>query len=254
MPDLRRRASDLRALLDRLAAAGRDPPLDLDGWEDALAGRGRSAVRRWFLIALRAEWLPLDPPTALAAAMTDHVYEVLRVQPGPWAALWGHIQRVAGCARWLADQRRADAEAAYLAALFHDASKLEERATGLPHEELGAAFAARALAGELPSGDVRLIREAIAIHPDRPPLSWTVACILHDADKLDKVGAAGLLRRASQSEDGEEACAAAWRVLDEGLDFPPPCFSETHALLRPRLAFSRTLEPLLDEVCDDGLW
>ncbi len=256
MPGSRpRRIPDLRALLGWLAVGGREPILDLDDWEDFLAGRARSQrspLLRWFRAALRAEWFPLDPPTTLAAALTDHVYDTIRGQPGPWASLWGHTLRVAGYALWLAGQRRANQEAAFLAALFHDACKLEERATGLPHEEQGATFAARALAGELPPGDVRLILDAIAIHPDRPPLSWPVACILHDADKLDKVGATGLLRRASQAEDGEEACAAAWRILDDALDFPSPCLSETHAILRPKLAFSRTLEPLLDAACDDG--
>lgn len=242
------RAAGLRSLLKALATGGREPLLELSDWEDYLYDQRslrHSSVLRWFLMALRHEWQPPSAPTALCAAVTDDVEASLRFQPGPWATVLGHILRVAGYAVWLAEESRIDPEAPYIAALFHDYDKLNEWDKGLSHAELGARHVTRVLAGELPRDVIAAIQDAIAIHPDRPAPSWSVARVLHDADKLDKVGATGLLRRVSKTEDLDDAYTEAERTLDDAEFFPPPCLAATRKLLNAKLAFTRTLGELL---------
>jgi hypothetical protein len=115
---------------------------------------------------------------------------------------------------------------------------------------MGAVYARRLLAGEVPNDQLDTIAQAIQIHPDRPPSGWRTACALHDADKLDKVGASGLLRRAAIGEDMEEACEGAWRMLDDAEALPSLCFRASEELLKPKLTFAHTLENIMDEVCD----
>ena len=248
-----RRADDLRVLFEALATGGRDPVIDFEDWEACLKARPHlrhRAMTRWFLSALYHEWLPLEPPTVLCADLTGDMEAYLKTRPGPWATIWSHIIRVAACATWLAERHGVDPEACYLAALLHDVHKLDEWDTGLPHADLGAHAALETLRGELSPHAVNAVVRAIRIHPERPPLSWKVARVLHDADKLDKVGATGLLRRVSKTEDLDEACFAADRSVYEAYDIPPPCIPAARELLQPKLVFARTLEPLLADVCD----
>jgi HD superfamily phosphodiesterase len=174
----------------------------------------------------------------------------LESRRGPWATVWGHTGRVTGNALWLAERSGIDPEMTYLTALFHDAGKLDEAAAGRPHPELGAEMAGRWLRGRLPPDTLRVIRDAIWIHPDRPPTSMKVACTLHDADKLDKIGAAGLARRVSETENRTDACQSAQRTLDEAESLPALALPASEALLRPKLAFAHTLEGLIGEVCE----
>ncbi|MBN1122383.1 MAG: HD domain-containing protein [Anaerolineae bacterium] len=248
----RRQSDSLRALFDTLATGGREPIVEIEDWRDHLAGNrrlNRSGVGRWFMTALRHEWMPLDIPTPLCAALTDDATSYLETRPGPWATVLGHILRVAGTAGWLASQRGIDEETVYLTALYHDLGKLDEWDTGVPHAELGARYAERDLTGEISARKLLTITEAIRVHPDRPPPSWLAARALHDADKLDKIGATGLIRRISKMEDIEEACLGADRTLYEAETFPRPCLAASTALLQPKLAFARTVERLIDEIC-----
>jgi putative nucleotidyltransferase with HDIG domain len=248
----RRQADGLHALFEALATGGREPIIEIEDWQDHLAGRrrlNRSGVGRWFMSALRCEWMPLEVPTPLCAALTDDVYGYLETRPGPWATVLGHILRVAGTAVWLASQRGIDEETVYLIALYHDLGKLDEWDTGIPHAELGARYAERDLTGEIPARKLLAITGAIRGHPDRPPPSWLAARALHDADKLDKIGATGLIRRIGKTEDVDEACLGADRMLYEAETFPHPCLAASTALLQPKLAFARTVERLIDEAC-----
>jgi putative nucleotidyltransferase with HDIG domain len=252
-PSTEPRTSALRWLFDALATGGREPIITLDDWQAHLTRSPymqKASITRWFLAALRHEWRAPEPPTPLCVALTENVQAHLESRQGPWATVWGHIRRVAGNALWLAGWSSVDPEAAYLAALFHDAGKLDEWDTGRPHAELGAEMVVRRLRGKLPADTLKAIQDAIAIHPDRPPSSWKVAGVLHDADKLDKVGAAGLIRRLSKTGDRVEACLGARRTLDEAETFPPPALSVTETLLRPKLAFAHTLAGLIDEACE----
>jgi putative nucleotidyltransferase with HDIG domain len=247
------RSGELRWLFDALATGGREPIITPDEWEAHLVHQLRlqqTEITRWFLAALRDEWLPPQPPTPLCDTLTGEVRAYLRSRQGPWATVWGHTWRVGGMALWLAEQNNLDPEVAYLTALFHDAGKLDEEEIGQPHPQIGAKMAERRLRGKLPPNTVRLVHDAIWIHPDRPPTSWKVAGVLHDADKLDKIGAAGLARRLSETDNHTDACQGAQRTLDEADSFPALALSASEALLRPKLAFACTLKGLIQEVCE----
>lgn len=242
-------ANSLRSLLSALATGGRDRPISLEEWEDHLLSapaQRSNHVTGWFLDALREEWQDASPPTLLCAVMTDEAYDYLSSRRGPWATVWGHIQRVAGNALWLAERSSFDPEAAYLAAIYHDLGKLDEWDTGTPHARLGAHHAARNLAEEIPAAKLDKITRAILLHPERPPISWRVARILHDADKLDKIGATGLLRRVSLAEDLEDAWAGADRMLYDLEMLPDLCFSAAEALAVPKKRFSQRLADLMN--------
>jgi hypothetical protein len=246
------RTGALRWLFDALTTDGREPIITPDDWLGYLThqpGMRQTSITRWFLAALRYEWHAPEPPTPLCGALSRDIRAYLESREGPWATVWGHIQRVMGNALWLAKRGDIDLEAVYLAALFHDAGKLDEWDAVRPHAELGAEMAGRALQGKLPPDMLKAIDEAIRIHPDRPPSSWKVACALHDADKLDKVGAAGLARRLSAAENHADACLGAQRTLDEAQALPALTLPASETLLRPKLAFARTLERLIDGVC-----
>lgn len=250
LPD--RQASGLIRLFRSLAIGGRQPIITLEDWEDHLNRQPdlrQTAVKRWYLSALRHEWLPHEPPSSLCAVLSEEVESYLETRLGPWATILGHILRVAGNTVWLAERARIDPEAAYIAALFHDMGKLDEWDTGRPHATLGAQYAAEQLSGELPRHTIQTICEAIADHGYRPALSQKVARVLHDADKLDKIGATGLIRRIGKTDNLQDACLNAERTIYEAIDFPPPCLAITEDLLQPRLAFTRTIERLLDHTC-----
>jgi hypothetical protein len=247
-----RQASSLAHLFRALAVGGRQPVITLEDWEDHLGnqpGLRQTSVKRWYLAALRHEWQSPDPPSSLCALLSEEVEIYLETRPGPWATILGHILRVTGNAVFLAERSQVDPEAACLAALFHDMGKLDEWDTGRPHAVLGAQYAAEQLDGELPRHTIRVIGEAITNHGYRPAPSQKVARVLHDADKLDKIGATGLIRRISKTDNLRDACLNAERTVYEALDFPPPCLAATEGLLRPKLAFTRTIERLLDDAC-----
>lgn len=247
-----RRRAGLRHLLTDLAVGEREPVVEPEEWFRRLhRHRGSDPVRRWFLCALRHEWPNVDPPTGLCADVAEHVEGYLARRPGPWANLWGHIRRVTGYALQIGEAAGADDETVFLTAILHDVRKLDERDEGAGHEEMGAIYARRLLAGEVPGSQLDTIVRAIGVHPDRPPLGWRTACALHDADKLDKVGATGLLRRASLGEDLEEACEGAWRMLDDLEYLPALCFRVSEMLLAPKRAFAGTLEGIIGETCDE---
>jgi putative nucleotidyltransferase with HDIG domain len=252
-PSTESRISALRWLFDALAASGREPIITPDDCQDYLnrqPGMRQTSITRWFLAALRYEWHAPEPPTVLGITLAGDVRRYLESREGPWATVWGHIQRVAGNALWLARRGDVDLEAVYLAALYHDAGKLDELEAGRPHAELGAEMAWRALRGKMPADTLQAIDDAIQIHPDPPSSSWKVACVLHDADKLDKVGAAGLARRLSAAANHADACLGAYRTLDEAETLPAFALPASEALLRPKLAFARTLGKLIDGVCE----
>lgn len=247
-----RQGRDLRRLLRALADGSEHQLVELEDWEGYLLGRRKLAktpLLRWFLASLRCEWQLAEPPSVLAADMMDAVRDHLSSVRGAWWPVWGHILRVTGYALALGQTRGLDPEAVFLTAIFHDVAKRHESITGRSHEPVGADIAAEALDGLLPPATVRRIHDAIDIHPDRPPLSWSLACVLHDADKLDKVGATGLLRRASAGDDRQEACEGAERMLDDAEALPRMCLAASDTFLAPKLAFTATLEKRLPDAC-----
>lgn len=243
---------EFRRLIALLATGGRLPIIDLDDWEFCLreiSDGASSATGRWFLRALAAEWVNAEPPSPYCKQIEDSLRDYIETRTGAWSAWWGHSLRVAGLMCWLAPQVDVDPEEAYLTGLFHDIHKLDERALHKPHPALGAQRALRDLDGSISKAAVMRIVEAIAIHPDRPPSSWKLACVLHDADKLDKVGATGLLRRVSEQCELPDACRAAMRSIRDLASLPNLCYTQMDPLYERKREFTRAVDRLLREAC-----
>ncbi len=155
--------------------------------------------------------------------------------------------RVTGTAVLLAGEAGIDPALAYLAAMCHDVAKLDEFRTGEAHEAAGAVFAGETLAGKLPPAPVAAIQAAIRKDSDDP-----LAHLLHDADKLDKIGAAGILRRISTHTDRGWLVEALGRVRDDMLHFPAMHFDRSRALKQDKLFFGEWFLPLAVEAIREG--
>ena len=114
-----------------------------------------------------------------------------------------HTLRVLNNARMLAEEENCSDSEKYLidlAALLHDCARPEEFASGgkVCHAQLGAEKTEKILSefGCTDNDMLETIADAVRCHRyrgmDRPRTK--VACILHDADKLDSIGATGIGR------------------------------------------------------------
>lgn len=106
-----------------------------------------------------------------------------------------HVLRVLALAERLARDEGADLEIVRTAALLHDVSRGHHNPPMTDHAQAGAEFARRLLAGH-PRDRVEAVAHAIAAHRFRTgPVPQTLeAKVLHDADKLDAIGAIGVAR------------------------------------------------------------
>jgi uncharacterized protein len=105
-----------------------------------------------------------------------------------------HVLRVLALAERLALAEGANLEIVRTAALLHDMAR-NGSLPGADHAEAGADMARHLLAGH-PADKVEAVAHAIAAHRFRAgPAPQTVeARVLHDADKLDAIGAIGVAR------------------------------------------------------------
>ncbi len=109
-----------------------------------------------------------------------------------------HVRRVVALARHIARVEGADEVLVACAAWLHDMERGREDAGGEDHAVAGARVAREALGGSglFTPDDVETVADAIASHRYRsgPPPSSLEARCLHDADKLDALGAVGVGR------------------------------------------------------------
>jgi uncharacterized protein len=103
-----------------------------------------------------------------------------------------HVLRVLALAERLARVEGADLEIVRAAVLLHDVARGQP---GVEHAQAGAEMARRLLAGH-PPDRVEAVARAIAAHRFRrgPAPESIEARVLHDADKLDAIGAIGVAR------------------------------------------------------------
>jgi uncharacterized protein len=123
-----------------------------------------------------------------------------------------HVLRVLALAEDLARAEGADLEIVRTAALLHDVARVQEldRLTH-DHAQAGADAARQLLAGN-PPDRVEAVAHAIAAHRFRSgPAPRTIeAQVLHDADKLDAIGAIGVARAfAYGGHEGQRLWATA---------------------------------------------
>jgi uncharacterized protein len=106
-----------------------------------------------------------------------------------------HVLRVLALAERLAQAEGADLEIVRTAALLHDAARGRGDRLAVDHAQAGAQLARELLAGH-PLDKVEAVAHAIAAHRFRAgPAPQTIeAQVLHDADKLDAIGAIGVAR------------------------------------------------------------
>jgi uncharacterized protein len=106
-----------------------------------------------------------------------------------------HVLRVLALAERLAQEEGANLETVRVAALLHDLARGQGDRLVTDHARAGAEFARELLAGQ-PPDRVEAVAHAIAAHRFRtgPDPQTLEAKVLHDADKLDAIGAIGVAR------------------------------------------------------------
>jgi len=106
-----------------------------------------------------------------------------------------HVLRVLALAEQLARAEGADLEIVRTAALLHDMARGHGDRMSADHAQAGADTARQLLAGQ-PPDRVEAVAQAIAAHRFRtgPEPQTVEARVLHDADKLDAIGAIGVAR------------------------------------------------------------
>jgi uncharacterized protein len=106
-----------------------------------------------------------------------------------------HVLRVLALAERLAREEGADLEIVRAATLLHDVARGQGDRLSANHAHAGAEFAREVLAGQ-PAEKVEAVAHAVAAHRFRsgPDPQTLEARVLHDADKLDAIGAIGVAR------------------------------------------------------------
>jgi len=230
------------ALLEGLLVGAVQPMELVAAWAGRLMPDHATPLTRRFIDELEAEWFPAVPPDAFCELIAAQVREHLSAWHPGWPHLWAHVLRVTGTVVALAPEAGIDPAPAYLMGICHDVAKLDEFRTGEPHEEVGAAFAGEVLRGHLPAAQVEAIQAAIRKEGDDP-----MAHLLHDADKLDKIGAAGLVRRVSTDTDLGWLPVALSRVADDTRSFPAMHFHLSADLADRKRSFQAWFLPLAED-------
>ena len=106
-----------------------------------------------------------------------------------------HVLRVLALAERLAQDEGADLEIVRTATLLHDMARGRGDRLATDHAHAGAEAAREILAGQ-PLDKIEAVTHAIAAHRFRtgPAPQTLEAKVLHDADKLDAIGAIGVAR------------------------------------------------------------
>jgi uncharacterized protein len=138
---------------------------------------------------------------------------------------WEHVNRVYHLAMSLAEQEHADGFIVGMAALLHDLGRTT-RGPARSHAERSAKLATKLLAAyDLPLQTQRAILHAILAHGYRHGVEPVTpeARVLYDADRLDSLGACGVMRWAMTTKHGRwpetgtyhpDDPFALWRVPD----------------------------------------
>lgn len=144
---------------------------------------------------------PVGGPVTIAGDLLAVIRERARAfhPHHKFAHGWDHVERVVALADHLALAERADRAIVAAAALLHDIGRDEEdRSEGrICHAARGAALAQAMLSElQLPAAAVAAVVHAVGAHRyrgSRRPETLE-AKVVHDADKLDAIGAVGLGR------------------------------------------------------------
>ncbi|GAB4549240.1 MAG: hypothetical protein OHK0023_13390 [Anaerolineae bacterium] len=219
-----------RALLEHLAAKASQPYFIADMWAADLAKApelGETAAT--FASQLRQEWFSAPVQDGFCHLVMSRVRSHLISSGEPWQNLWAHTLRVAGYALHIASDADVEPSHAYLLAIMHDVGKLDEMKTGVSHERIGAMFAQNLLMHESDFSPMLIARMVSAIAKTGSSRDPFVR-LLYDADKLDKIGATGILRRVTAFAATSSPFMALRYVQSSLKDFPDLYHTDSEAL------------------------
>jgi uncharacterized protein len=177
----------------------------------------RVATRRFFPIAAH------DVESQVLSKVYKELEQRYRGFDDP-AHGWEHIERVYRLALYIAEQEKANAFIAGMAALMHDTGHLSTEKT-LHHADLSMSMAGELLlAYDVSAGTREAILHAIAAHSFSLGIEPRTleAKVVRDADRLDSLGAIGILRWA--------ITGAIRRTEETQTYHPDDPFAEWHAL------------------------
>lgn len=235
LPPLPAPALRFGGVLHQIAAAYGQPIFDVETWASLL---GDNPAAQAFTARLRHEWPEIPPPTPLCEAMIACVKTFIKSGGGlTWPNLWAHSLRVAGNAFRIAANAGISPEEGYLMGILHDSCKLEEAKTGVSHELAGALMARKWLQEyNAPRPAIERITDAISKRagPHEGHLR-----LLRDSDKLDKIGAAGILRRVTTGWGSTSPESALQHVAFELENLPTLNFRLSREMVIDKAAFTR---------------
>ncbi len=223
---------DLQPLLQQLTVGAAQPMFSPDDWALRLAD---VPYGQEFMSQLYAEWFPADPPDEFCAQLLEICQERIGKWHSGWPNLWAHTLRVIGYALMAAPDAGVAPEQAFALAVLHDVGKLDEMRIGELHEVIAAQAA----------------RELLKVHFSRPIVNAIAAAVgkdglvgspftrlLFDIDKLDKIGATGIVRRVSQTIDLSGVVPMLRRVETDLNTFPSLNHDSTRQLATRKRAFT----------------
>src|SRR5262249_24696977 len=218
-------------LLAKLASGADQELFTVGSWADRLRTAPGSEA---FTAQMGREWYQVKVPDPFCQEMMDYARAYLAGSPW-WPHIWAHILRVTGWALALAPEAGIEADRAFLLGIFHDLGKLDEFKSGEPHEERGATLARQQLKNHFAADVVEHLACVIEKSADDADLC---ARLLHDADKLDKIGATGIARRLSTNFGMRNVPAALKRVQQEAERCPAMSFPTSRRLRKLKLDFT----------------
>jgi uncharacterized protein len=164
------------------AFANINTPEDYRAWTEAPLESPLSAVHPDLLGRIRATLVE-----------DESLFQRLEGTTG-FASLWSHSARVAAIARAIALREGVDPVSAVLASLLHDLGKFRNgryHLNDVAEEETAVELAAHLLAGTPHEPLLPSISDAIlSLYRDVEPSP--LGAVLHDADRIDKLGCAGI--------------------------------------------------------------
>ncbi|MFQ3536969.1 MAG: HD domain-containing protein [Aggregatilineales bacterium] len=206
-------------LIALIGAAENAPLFSAQAWQ-AYLGTETETVRT-FCAQLVQEWQPLHVPSPSCQMVMAQAQAHLMASGLAWRNLWAHILRVTGNALMLAEVASISSEEAFLLGVLHDVGKLDELQHGTAHTLIGALMAQQWLQQYASHMSPERVERIVSAIGKRGCSSDRFVKVLHDADKLDKIGASGLLRRLSSHLGSRNPAAALHIVVDDLAHFPP---------------------------------
>ncbi len=235
------RPQDLRQLLGALGAGAEQPLFTPADWQSRLNGVSGGPTGHTFLAALTREWQPAAPPDPVCAQIMAASREHVASWHAGWPHLWAHILRVTGTAVALAPEAGIDPAHAFLLGVLHDIGKLDEQRTGVQHELIGALMANKLLGAHPDRFPPPLVERFANAITKRSAETDPLRNVLYDADKLDKIGATGILRRISTRREPEHVAFALQIVAMDLDDFPAMHFRASQRLADEKRAFTHDM-------------